>query len=531
MKKTIFLSISIILTVLLAACKNEQENSSATVKLPDIPLNVNFETFGLTVQEQIQERIDYIALVDIQKTNDDKSKYGWAIGQLGKVYQAYKLLDEAKNSYINAMHYDPDNYEWYYLQGHVYRDLGLLDKSKAHFEKVINMRVHVPSMVWLSDILIQQNELELAEKFCNQVLAIEKKHPRALYNLALINQNRGHNDKALELLKTVLDSQPRAYQLNYQIGQTYAKIGEYDKAKTYNKLIVDDNDLRVSLYFDDPIIRDLDSLKKDNLTFITRAQKASAQGKYLRAISILNNILNEDKGNLVALYKIAFNYYKLNDYFQAKEFLNQILNLDQEYDKAYALLSLINMNESDYELAYENIKKSVKINPKNRYYLNQFGDVSYRLGKIQEAIGHYQKSLQMQNNQEIVQLKIIRSMLQDQAKIGDALNYIHSLSFSKKYEDTVDNFKLRIDIVQKAQYDKPKINGLDENNIMELETLAMLKANENKFDEAINYQKKAMVMAVSKNINTERIEKRLKLYQNNKPQESIWSPFEPMQLF
>ncbi len=392
----------LVVFLLITACGNEEETTDIShTKLPEIPLSLNMDSYSLPVQNQINQRTHYISLIENKSQNQDKSKFGWAIGQLGKVYHAYVLMDEARDSYINAIFFEPDNFEWYYLLAHIYKDLGQLEESKDYFNKVLTFKEYIPAKVWLSDILLRINDYKKAEELCNEVLLIEDNHPRALYNLALIKQHYDENEEALLHLLNVQKKQPDAYQINYQIGQVYAKLGQLELAKKFNEKVVDDDDLRISLFFRDPLMQNVVGLRKDDLTFISRAKKATAHGNYKNAILILEKILKTNPDQVEALYKLAINYHKLNNNEKAKDYINKVIELDINYDKAYSLLATININEKKLDLAESNVNKALANNSLNVYYLNQSADVFYRQGNYTNAASQFIKSIEVQPGQEL----------------------------------------------------------------------------------------------------------------------------------
>ena len=510
------------------SCGQNQESTTivSNTVLPELPLQIDLKDFELPVQQQFSQRIKYIAL--IKKQSADKSKYGWAIGQLAKTYHAYQKTDEARDAYINAIANDPSNVEWYYLLAHIYKTIGEFDKSSEYFKKVLALDNYTPAKVWLAYVFMQQNKYTQAQALCEEILLVNNYHPMALYNLGLINQQLNADEVATKHLLKVLELQPKAYQVHYQLGQLFTRLGQTSKASYHLQKVADDSNLRVSIQFDDPLMQNVADLRRGVQSIIKKAMKASTQGYYKTAIKLLNKTINANPDRIDTVYNLAIVYLKIKNIKKAKQLLNQVI--DQNDDKVYALMAKINNIENQSELAIANLLKALQLKPAESRYLVQLGDVYSSIMNYIKAAQYYDMSLNIDPDQELITFKLVRALLQDKKnnkKIGKILN---KSIFSSHYEITKNNILARIYIDASQQGDdleSTQIKNID--NSMSNETMAMLMAKNGRYDQAIIYQQKALFYA-KKEKDKERMAMRQQAYMNGKTFKSIWYPNEPLSI-
>ncbi|MFK8012071.1 MAG: tetratricopeptide repeat protein [Marinicellaceae bacterium] len=488
-------------------------------EIPKVPLNINYKDYDLSVQKQFKKRIQYIQL--LEKNQIEQSKYGWAIGQLGKTYQAYLKNDEARDSYINAIARQPNNYEWHYLLAHVYKNTGLYEKSTHHFREVLKIEEHIPAKIWLADVLIQQNNWLEANEINQNILKNNPNHAMALYNLALNAKNSEQYYSAIELLKKILKNQPQAYQVHYQLGIIYSKLNQSQLAQSHLSNVPDDNDLKISIHFNDPLMQEVSDLRIGVQNLIKKAMKSHKQGFHSQAIELLKNAINADPNRIDTFYNLAVIYNNTNQLEKAKQ---QILAInDHNSDHVYSLLAIINTKQNQYDKALENLNKALLIKPNSIEYLNRIGDIYISKKHINNAKEFYQKSIDINWEQDLTKLKLARVLLQNKGEAA-VIKLLENSILSTKHEATKNNILSRIDLKDSEAY----LNKTDSNkNIMTQETLAMVSAKNGYFKKAIFHQKNALKYAKNQN-NIDRINQRLEAYQSKTTPIIAWQLNEPI---
>lgn len=516
MKKTVILYLII---TLLYACKNEQETEKLihdSSLLPKLSLNVNLNNFSTPVQNQFVQRISYIK--QIKKQYKDQAKYGWAIGQLCKTFQAYQLNKESQSCYLNAIFYNPENIEWPYLLAHVYKTVGKYKESEVYFKNVLKLEDDVPSKIWLSEVLIEQNQFNKANEIISSVLGLQPNHSMALYMQSLINENFESYESAIKALKKILESQPQAHQVHYKLGQIYSIKGDETQADYHFSQVSNDRNLKISIQFDDPYMQSVSDLRIDIQSVLRKAIKASSQGHQRLALEILQKLKKEHPERVDIKYNIALIYLKMKNLNKAKNLIEGIL--DNNDDKFYSLMAKINKLEKKYDLSIKHIDKALHLKPENAFYLSELASI-YALKKdFPKAIEFYKKSLAIDSEQELIQLKLVRILLQNQNNFDLARKILKEKVLSKNFNITKQNILARINIhLTPSNIALP--NELNNEISMNYETKAMLAFKNNNISQAIVYQQKALEYSKT-NKSRVLIKSRLENYQKNIANPTIW---------
>ncbi len=158
-----------VLLVLAAGCRGANETASApdrptlqTVSLPDT------SNAAEPVQRQIRERYESLQAV-LRKTNASATENANAFGDLGKLLVAAEYYDAAATCFLNAQTLAPTDMRWPYYLAHVYRFKNDPGKTTTFFEQALTLSPnHVPTLVWLADTHLGQNETNAAEPLLDE---------------------------------------------------------------------------------------------------------------------------------------------------------------------------------------------------------------------------------------------------------------------------------------------------------------------------------------------------------------------------
>lgn len=505
--------------------QNKQLIQSSNHPLPAIPSLIHDQSYEAVVEQQFEQRFNYINLVKKQHPNGEK--LAWAIGQLGKTFHAYQMNQQAIDSYLNAIANDPEDHEWHYLLAHVYKHEGNFDAAIDHFTAAIKLNNHLPARVWLIDVLIQDNKIQQAEKTNQRLLAEHPKHPMALYHMALLKKQLQQFDKAEQHLVDILQQQPRAFQVHYQLGQLYARSGQHDLAQDHLSQVPDDADLKVSITFDDPLMQKVANLRKGTQTLIKQAKKASKQGHHKRALSLLKTAKEADPDRIDIDYNTAVVYLKMRRRTEAKTILE---SLKQHNDHtALALLATINNAEKDHKQAISHLLQAIEIQPDEMTYRIQLGDTYHRQKQYELAIQQYNLAINHGQGHSLTSLKMIRSLFQTNIDRLELTTRIEQMALPVKLHATQASMlaRLRATQINNCQNTELTLDDIMKKSIMEQETQAICAAWEEDFDRAIAIQQGALTKTQQVDIR-QRLQTRLALYKNHTKPQQLWLTDEPL---
>ncbi len=428
--------------------------------------------------------------------------------ELGKKESAFehyqKALDNCPNDDPEMEQGILSNFGTFlYYQGNIDNSLRIFKEAMKVNEKIGNERGKTRIMYEIGKIYSRQNKLSDAEELFNQVYLYHRKDHNlkemaaSLHELASIHLRNKNLDKsldsslqALKFSQEIRDLQ-RISALLTQIGQCYFIKGEKEQALTY--------------YYQAVNVADEVGYKQGKaVTLILIADFHIVQGKINEAIEIANESLklSEEIGDVhgtigilfkISLYYIlmkrfddAFKYYqkalelqnKTGYYLSVTEELNQFFsdnpfisdkyssNLEELYNLLESQLSkndhhnaVITMNEiTDLLLYRDKFDEALKIQHKLLISWKKIGDesgmaaalgtignLSYRLGKIDEAYYYHNKSLEFNEIKGNVKGKILnlfylarccifKGEIENAAK---SLNEAYELSDDKKEKSEV----------------------------------------------------------------------------------------------
>lgn len=110
---------------------------------------------------------------------------------------------------MNALKYNPDNYEIYYNMGIAYTRLNDFQNAKACYEKAAEINaVLYNGKYCLGLISLLYNDIDEAEKYFNEAIKSEYAEAKSFYQLSRIAVLKGQKEKAINYLNIAIDMQP-----------------------------------------------------------------------------------------------------------------------------------------------------------------------------------------------------------------------------------------------------------------------------------------------------------------------------------
>src|SRR4029078_10702945 len=103
----------------------------------------------------------------------DRAALASAYGEMGTLLMAATTFEPAEPCLINAQTLEPDDKQWPYYLGQLYKAKGPLAKSIASFEKVLQLAPDdVPALVYLGGAYLQQGNADAAAPLFARALSI-----------------------------------------------------------------------------------------------------------------------------------------------------------------------------------------------------------------------------------------------------------------------------------------------------------------------------------------------------------------------
>ena len=137
---------------------------------------------------------------------DKKPDYSMASNLLGEILCEQNNFKEAINVYMEALRYNPGDYELYYSLGIAYTRLNDFQNAKICYEKAAELNHELYAAKYnLGQIALIYRDIEAAEKYFTECLYSDKLEPGAYFELAKIYMLKGEKEKAITFVNKAIE--------------------------------------------------------------------------------------------------------------------------------------------------------------------------------------------------------------------------------------------------------------------------------------------------------------------------------------
>lgn len=244
------------------------------------------------------------------------------------------------------------------------------------------------------DVLTQLRKIYLTQNNYDSAFVYQKKIIKTdstnhdNYSLGfLILREGGKKEEAVKFLEEALLKFPESFDLNYLLGQRYAREGEVNKAEKVLSGILSGKDTDLMVYNELAVMFDKAGDKNKALKIYKEAHK-----NFPHDVALLNNY--------------AYILSELNkDLEKAYEMSKETLEVVPENSSYLDTFGWINYRLEKYEEAEQYILKAIKLNEdKEQEYIlyDHLADIQLKLGKNQKALENYKKSYELNKNDTVL---------------------------------------------------------------------------------------------------------------------------------
>ncbi len=362
---------------------------------------------------------------------------------LAKLCEQKKDFSCAISAYDKIIEKEPSA-ENYYKRGLYYYNLELRPKALKDFEASLKLEKNFMPMLMISEIYIQDNQTDLAIKYLEDAVKERAGMVIPEYRLAELYRIKGDFTKSVKYFEMIVDrvsDREKPYVIR-QIAGIYYELKNYDEAyKWFDRLKdVDKNDT-ISYYY----LGVIAELKKD----------------YASAVKFYKELTFKDPKHTFGKKRLAYSYMKLKDYEKALSALDSIDKNDRDVDY-YRIKSIIFGEKGDKKRQLDALNEGLQKNPNSEDILMDLAD-------------YYEKLKQYDKVEEY-----LRKLLSINPDNPSALNYLGYL-----YADQNKNLDEALKMIEKAL-------KAETENAAYLDSMAWVLYRLKRYQEAFEYQKKAL---------------------------------------
>lgn len=313
------------------------------------------------------------AVRDALAVADRDPSSGAAVGALGRLYQAHRYVDQARQCYERAEQLDPSTPDWPYYLGFLAAGRGAHDEAAHLFERTLELRPsYWAARVRLGDALLAAGDADGAEDAFRAARAASPGTPWGELGLGKAARRRGQPEVAAEYLRTALALDPAHRETRYLLAMTERQLGNPERA---GELLADLEDAGISS-LDDPMLEAVFELVRDTQTMIRTANQRLAEGNHLAAERLYREVLRLDPDSYDAHLNLGVLHGLADRNQEAVLALERAIEIDPDRADAYALLTIAYIKTGRAEEGLRQLEKALEIDPDHgraREILNSLG--------------------------------------------------------------------------------------------------------------------------------------------------------------
>jgi tetratricopeptide (TPR) repeat protein len=333
-------------------------------------------------------------------------------------------------------------------------ETGYMEKSKFLFQSALDKELNLLdkkiALANLGNIFDDFKQYELALKYLNQALEVDKTDGLIYHNLGIVYKHKKEYPKAIESLLQAIKFNRKFVKSYLSLASLYYYLQDYMKSLEYYKLAESlnpvDYDIKYNIgicYFQ---LQDIEKAK-ETLNNLIETDHVMSQIKYEAAKSLGNYHAQKKKyGQAIYYFRKAL---KFNEHYDAHIRLGNLYKIQGEmekslhhFEKAYKLnkekdstiknLAELYFKFGDYDKAIEHYKYIVQHFKAKAEVLLLLGEIYMKKGEMDYAIDYYQKALEY-------------SPTPDEAKIA-YINLGNLFMSNREYKQALDYYQKALEI-------------------------------------------------------------------------------------
>lgn len=394
--------------------------------------------------------IEYLNKIDIGKRYienaakySDKQEY---LEYLARVLEAGEDYSAAINIYTKLINNTNDS-EYFFKRGLLYIKLGIVKDGVNDLIKADELAPNLRARLMLSDVYINKKEYEKAAEYLQKAIDLNPNFPSVKVKLAEVYKNLGDNKKYIALLESIVNEftgQEKTYILK-QIAVSFYEIKDYENALKYFNLVLQDSP------------EDTQALFYGGVAFEAKGETDKAIEYYEKAYSIRNDYSEP-------LKRIAYLFFMKKDYNKAISYLDKLMESGKDIE-FFRLKAAIYESMGDIKEAIKIVNEGLSNNPESE-------DLLFTYAVLKEKTKDYEEVI-----------TTLKKLIEINPKNPTYLNFLGYL-----YADMGINLVEAYELIKNAL-------KYDPNNAAYLDSMAWVLYKMKKYEQAYNYQLKALKIA------------------------------------
>jgi len=340
-----------------------------------------------------REQIDELerTLRELESSGASASDVAVGVGELGRLFHAFRLLDGAQICYEEAQRLDGNAWRWPYLLGYLHQTRGDLDRAARGFAAAIELKGDFPPALhrW-AEVELSRGDLREAEALWRRAVSERADFAAALYGLGQVALNRGNPTAAVELLERALRIEPSASRGHHTLGLAYRDLGETEEATEHLR-----QGGGVGFSVTDALVDEIPSLPSGSHRWVRRGLTAVQMGDLERATESFRKAIELDPSNRAALHNLALALSDAGQHAEAAEAYRRLIALDPSDSSAHSALGDLAAVQGRLEEAVGHLRRAVQLAPDFKQARYQLAGTLELLGRWPDALAEYEALIEL----------------------------------------------------------------------------------------------------------------------------------------
>jgi tetratricopeptide (TPR) repeat protein len=333
-----------------------------------------------------------------------------AVGELGRILQAWEQWDAAHDAYTRAQALAPRTLDWPYLDAVVLQRLARNGEAAERLVKAVAASPgYLPARVKLAEALVEAGTLDDSARRFQELAREPAAEPAAQFGLGRIAAAQGHHEAAIEHLQRATSLFPEFGAAYYALARSYRALGRNEDAQRALE--------KHAQYGarwpgqQDPVLAAVADLRADPRAQMQRGVALAERGDLNGAIAaheaalVGEPSLAQAHENLITLYGRAGNWAKAEEHYRA------LLALGSNLDDAHYNFGVLLGMQNRWDEAAAAYQRALAVNPLHARAHNNLGQIFERERKLEAAAAEYREAARSQPTFRLARFNLGRMLL------------------------------------------------------------------------------------------------------------------------
>lgn len=343
------------------------------------------------------------------------------INELGELYIQDNDTSKAIETFERSIKADPsaENKDGYLLLSRVLKAAGKSDSSQAILQNYIEVAAgSLDARLELIETYIQNGQKDAAVTEIEKIAEEYPNRSRLLGQLGTMAVDLNEAELARRLFKMQADLDPGNFFPYYYLGRIAVFENRLEDAKGNFWKVVDLVDSIPDGWINlAEIYRAQDSLDmsvdiiREGMERVTTAREElqiylaryySQMEQYQSVVNVLEGVVDTSSTDIGTLFTLAAAYERIGEFDKSMAHFEQILKLDQDFHPALNYLGYMYADSGIYlERAKDMIERALELDSLNPAYLDSYGWVLFKMGKLSEAEEYIKRAIGLMENPDV----------------------------------------------------------------------------------------------------------------------------------